>query len=211
MGEMVRALEPHYYTDPVIFAREAERIFFRTWQYAGHVSRLERPGDYFAFDLLGQSRGREGLERRRQDLPVDRRRVSQRFANGGAGQHGRLVQHLHRVAQQDLRVQVFGVAPHRWRAQVRYGLCSAPAAHARVSVVLRLCVCCAALCTTRVVMYRMYITVDLHVHVHVHVRCTSLCMRAVNSVMNSVFISCDAVHAMYMYGMQGFVQAFMYM
>ncbi len=53
-NELVRALEPRYYTDPSIFQREHDGIFFRTWQYAGHVSRIPESGDYFAFDLNGQ-------------------------------------------------------------------------------------------------------------------------------------------------------------
>ena len=54
-AEVTYALEPHYYTDPAIFEREKERVFFRTWQYAGHVSLLQKTGDYFVFNLLDQS------------------------------------------------------------------------------------------------------------------------------------------------------------
>lgn len=58
------ALEASWYTDPSAFAREQERLFRRVWQYAGHISRLRRPGDYFAFELHGRSlfcvRGRDG-------------------------------------------------------------------------------------------------------------------------------------------------------
>ena len=50
----VRALDPRYYTDTAVFVREKERIFWRTWQYAGHVSQVENPGDYLAFDIAGQ-------------------------------------------------------------------------------------------------------------------------------------------------------------
>ena len=52
--EPVRALAARCYTDAVQFEREREQLFFRTWQYAGHVSQLEKRGDYFAFELLGQ-------------------------------------------------------------------------------------------------------------------------------------------------------------
>ncbi len=52
---MEKALAPHYYTDPEIFEREKERVFFRTWQYVGHVSQVQNAGDYFTVDLLGQS------------------------------------------------------------------------------------------------------------------------------------------------------------
>lgn len=52
---LVRALEARYYTDPEIFAAEHTGLFRRTWQYAGHVSEVEKPGDYFAFELAGES------------------------------------------------------------------------------------------------------------------------------------------------------------
>ena len=32
-----------YYYDPAIFELEKERIFYRTWQYVGHVSMLPEP------------------------------------------------------------------------------------------------------------------------------------------------------------------------
>ena len=53
--ELVHALDAVHYTDAARFEREQERIFRRTWQYAGHVSQLRRPGDYFALDLHGRS------------------------------------------------------------------------------------------------------------------------------------------------------------
>lgn len=49
------ALEAHYYTSPEIYAREMERIFFRSWQYAGHVSQIAKPGDYFTFSIYDQN------------------------------------------------------------------------------------------------------------------------------------------------------------
>ncbi len=49
-----RALDPRYYRDPEIHAREMERIFFRTWQYACHESALAKPGDYVAFTIADQ-------------------------------------------------------------------------------------------------------------------------------------------------------------
>ncbi len=60
---VAHALEAQRYTDPGEFRREQERLFRRVWQHAGHVSQLERPGDYFAFELHGRSlfcvRGRD--------------------------------------------------------------------------------------------------------------------------------------------------------
>ncbi|MFZ1997218.1 MAG: aromatic ring-hydroxylating dioxygenase subunit alpha [Solirubrobacteraceae bacterium] len=40
------ALEPPYYTDVSLQDAEQELIFERTWQLAGHVSQLPRPGSY---------------------------------------------------------------------------------------------------------------------------------------------------------------------
>ncbi len=63
-GALTYALAPSYYVDPAVLEREKERIFFRTWQYACHLSQLEKPGDYVAFDILDQGlfviRGRDG-------------------------------------------------------------------------------------------------------------------------------------------------------
>ena len=51
----IRALDARYYTDPKIFQIEQQGLFARTWQFAGHASQLTAPGDYFAFDLAGES------------------------------------------------------------------------------------------------------------------------------------------------------------
>ncbi|MCT4556290.1 MAG: aromatic ring-hydroxylating dioxygenase subunit alpha [Pelagimonas sp.] len=51
----VRSLDARYYTDPAIYADEMQGLFARTWLFAGHASQLEKPGDYFAFELAGES------------------------------------------------------------------------------------------------------------------------------------------------------------
>ena len=55
------------YTDPAILAAEADRVFFRTWQYAGAAQELAKSGDYFTARVLNQSvlvmRGRDGTIR----------------------------------------------------------------------------------------------------------------------------------------------------
>ena len=60
----IETLPAAYYTDPEIFARARERIFFRSWQYVCHQTHIPEPGDYYAFTLLGQDlfavRGRDG-------------------------------------------------------------------------------------------------------------------------------------------------------
>lgn len=53
--EIVRALEPRYYTDPEILVRERKGYLSSTWQFAGHVSQLARQGDYFTFQIAGQN------------------------------------------------------------------------------------------------------------------------------------------------------------
>jgi carnitine monooxygenase subunit len=37
-----------WYSDPKILSLELERIFRRSWQYAGHLGELQGPGSYFA-------------------------------------------------------------------------------------------------------------------------------------------------------------------
>ncbi|MBZ0123434.1 MAG: aromatic ring-hydroxylating dioxygenase subunit alpha [Roseovarius sp.] len=60
----VHSLEARYYTDPAIFERERSGLLARCWHYAGHESQVREAGDYFAFDLAGESlfciRGRDG-------------------------------------------------------------------------------------------------------------------------------------------------------
>ena len=64
MIDPVRSLAARYYTDPAIYAAEQAGLFARSWQFAGHASQLENAGDYFAFDLAGESlfciKGRDG-------------------------------------------------------------------------------------------------------------------------------------------------------
>ena len=51
----VHSLAAHHYTSAEVFRLEQERLFSRTWQYAGHVSQVENVGDYFTFELAGQN------------------------------------------------------------------------------------------------------------------------------------------------------------
>ena len=44
-----------YYYDPEILVREKAAIFYRTWQYAGHLCQLAVPGDFLVRDLFEQS------------------------------------------------------------------------------------------------------------------------------------------------------------
>jgi phenylpropionate dioxygenase-like ring-hydroxylating dioxygenase large terminal subunit len=55
------------YIDPSYFAIEKNEIFSRTWQVVGHSSQVEKPGDYFTTDLVGEPlllvRGTDGTLR----------------------------------------------------------------------------------------------------------------------------------------------------
>lgn len=57
-------LPPHYYFDPAIFAAEREKIFLKTWQYAGLREDVPKPGDYFTAEIQDQkifvTRGKDG-------------------------------------------------------------------------------------------------------------------------------------------------------
>ena len=54
MAGVVEALSPQYYTNPDVFERQRRELFFKTWQFACHESRIPEPGDYFAFSVLDQ-------------------------------------------------------------------------------------------------------------------------------------------------------------
>jgi carnitine monooxygenase subunit len=55
------------YHSPALFALERETLFLTHWQVAGHVSDIPAPGDWLAFDLLGERavimRGQDGVVR----------------------------------------------------------------------------------------------------------------------------------------------------
>ena len=53
--DQLRALPARYYVDQDILKREKERLFFKTWQYACHISELDEPGAYVAAEILGQN------------------------------------------------------------------------------------------------------------------------------------------------------------
>jgi choline monooxygenase len=47
-------LAARLYFDPEVFAREKHKIFSRTWQVIGHLSQVEKPGDYFTIEAAGE-------------------------------------------------------------------------------------------------------------------------------------------------------------
>ena len=60
-------LPAHLYLDASNLLSEAQKIFFRTWQVAGHASRVANPGDFFTIELMGEPllfvRGLDGVLR----------------------------------------------------------------------------------------------------------------------------------------------------
>lgn len=49
------SLERPLYTDPVVFDREVGAILGREWFLIDHESRIPEPGDYFLFEVAGES------------------------------------------------------------------------------------------------------------------------------------------------------------
>ena len=54
-ADQLRALPARYYVDESILAREKEQIFFKSWQYAAHISELAEQGSFVATEILGQN------------------------------------------------------------------------------------------------------------------------------------------------------------
>lgn len=53
-----------WYLDPAILELEKEKIFWKTWQPVGRLELVQRPGDFFACDVVGEplvvTRGTDG-------------------------------------------------------------------------------------------------------------------------------------------------------
>ncbi|MEM9330573.1 MAG: SRPBCC family protein [Pseudomonadota bacterium] len=47
-------LPSYLYTDPAVYEIEKERIFYKTWQYVGHKSLFQKPGDYVTLKICDQ-------------------------------------------------------------------------------------------------------------------------------------------------------------
>ncbi len=48
-----RTIPFDWYADPAVLQLERERIFRRTWQYAGHTGQVAGPSTFFTSDLGG--------------------------------------------------------------------------------------------------------------------------------------------------------------
>lgn len=49
------ALPGAVYRDPEIYEQEIRQIFLKAWQYVGHQSQIPAKGDYFLFEMAGES------------------------------------------------------------------------------------------------------------------------------------------------------------
>lgn len=85
----VQSLPAWMYTDPAFFERERQTVFRTAWQIVCHLNDIPNPGDYQAFDVLGERvltvRGDDGEVRSFHN--VCRHRAS-RLADGTHGNCG---------------------------------------------------------------------------------------------------------------------------
>ena len=61
------SLSQPFYTDEGVFRLDLERVFRRRWLFAGLTCQIRKPGDYFTFDVGGDSL----VVIRGDDLPGD--------------------------------------------------------------------------------------------------------------------------------------------
>lgn len=45
------AMDAYFHRSELVYRKELDEILYKSWLYAGHVSQLANPGDYFLFDL----------------------------------------------------------------------------------------------------------------------------------------------------------------
>ncbi|WP_019121217.1 aromatic ring-hydroxylating oxygenase subunit alpha [Brevibacillus massiliensis] len=96
-NDEVRTLPYGLYTDPRVLKEEQEKIFARSWQFVGHVSQVEHPGDYFTCEVAGEPillvRGKEGTLRAFYNVCPHRATKLEKSAEGNkkvlqCGYHG---------------------------------------------------------------------------------------------------------------------------
>jgi phenylpropionate dioxygenase-like ring-hydroxylating dioxygenase large terminal subunit len=49
------ALQQAFYTDNDIYQRDIEQVYLKSWLYAGHLSEIPQTGDWFLFEMAGES------------------------------------------------------------------------------------------------------------------------------------------------------------
>jgi Rieske 2Fe-2S family protein len=90
------ALPRALYQDPEVYEEEIRRIFLKSWHYVGHASQVPGRGDYFLFEIAGESViiVRDGEGRVNALLNVCRHRGS-RICDAPAGRESRLTCKYH--------------------------------------------------------------------------------------------------------------------
>lgn len=53
--QIIDGLSSHFYYDPDILQQEKEQIFYRNWNFVGHLNQLSQPGQYFTTKIADQS------------------------------------------------------------------------------------------------------------------------------------------------------------
>jgi len=85
-------LEREFFLDEEIYRTDVERIWREGWLFAGHTCEVPEPGDYFTWDVGGDSviiiRGDDGAVRALQNVCRHRGTV---ICTDGSGRAGRLV------------------------------------------------------------------------------------------------------------------------
>jgi phenylpropionate dioxygenase-like ring-hydroxylating dioxygenase large terminal subunit len=53
-NDPVPGLETKYFTDPALFRRIVDEVFFKNWMLACHISQISKPGDYQTLEIYDQ-------------------------------------------------------------------------------------------------------------------------------------------------------------
>ena len=106
-----RGLPGWTYHSDALFALERSEVFLKQWQIVGHVNDIPAPGDWLAFDLLGERavvmRGQDKVVRAFHNLCRHR---GARVVDGLAGQLGHHAARLHAAGQHVAMVAIGGDA-----------------------------------------------------------------------------------------------------
>ncbi|MBX9585396.1 MAG: aromatic ring-hydroxylating dioxygenase subunit alpha [Gemmataceae bacterium] len=104
LDELIRGRRPGFglprpfYTDEQVYRRDLERVFGRCWLFAGHTGQVRRPGDYFLFEVGGDSLIVRGDDGRVRALFNTCRHRGSRLCTLAAGHVGKFVCPYHQWA-----------------------------------------------------------------------------------------------------------------